>query len=149
MPMVTHQRCMSSMAPLRSPMALAVRVSRLISSTRVWRPLNCSGVSSSWASLKARWPLMPMPPKQMSTPPSFSIVRAMLSGSLGSGNTRWPSGMTSSGRILLYTVRSMKPRKLSLSSLPIHCFSSVRYSSMLRNHTFFRLMPSPFTMSTK
>lgn len=69
MPMVTHQRGMSSTAPLRSPIALAVRVSREISSTRVGRARNWSGVSSSWASLKATWPLMPMPPKQMSTPP--------------------------------------------------------------------------------
>ena len=100
MPMVTALLGMAAMAPPRSPMALAVLVSGVRVSTRVPRAANCSGVSSGWASLKARWPLMPMPPKAMSTPPSSSIRRSTLPGSAGSGKTRCSGGMSSSASTL-------------------------------------------------
>ena len=101
MPIVTHFLGIASIAPFRSPIALATRVSRLMVSTRVCSAANSSGVSSSCASLKARWPLMPMPPKAMSTPPRRSISRAMAPVSCGSGKTRCASGISSSGSIFV------------------------------------------------
>ena len=149
MPMVTHLWGMSSRAPPRSPTQLVARVSGWMSSTRVGSWANCSGVSSGWGSLKARWPVMPMPPKAMSTPPSSSMRAGMRPRSLGSGNTRCSSGMSSSGSILPYTFRAMKPRKDRGSFWSIHWPSSVRYSSMLMNQQFFRDSFSRFTRRTK
>ena len=60
------------MAPLRSPMALAHLVSLEMARTLVSRVANSSADTSS-ASLKARCPFIPIPPKHISTPPSSSI----------------------------------------------------------------------------
>ena len=54
MPMVTAFFGIASIAPFRSPIALEVRVSRLMVRTRVCSAANSSAVSSSCASLNAR-----------------------------------------------------------------------------------------------
>ena len=69
--------------------------------------------------------------------------------SLGSGKTRCSSGMSSSGAILPYTSRAMKPRKDRGFSSAIHWPSSVRYSSMLMNQQFLRESCSRLTSRTK
>ena len=74
---------------------LIVRVSRVSDSTRVGSAANSSGVIAtpgSGGSLKAMWPLMPIPPKQASTPPRLAIRLAIRSGCCGSGNTRCSGG---------------------------------------------------------
>ena len=59
---------------------IAKAVKALLDELGVWCARNSSFVSDGSASLNATCPLIPIPPKQISTPPSFSISSGTYSG---------------------------------------------------------------------
>ena len=76
-PTVLASSGIRSMLPRDVVIELMRRVSRESRTTRVARSANSSMVTvspGSGGSLNATWPVMPMPPKQASVPPNFSIA---------------------------------------------------------------------------
>ena len=130
-------------------MQLVARVSGWMESTRVSSAANSSAESSGSGSLNARCPVMPMPPKAMSTPPSSSMTRTDAAGVCGVGEDAVLFGNDELRANLAVDRALHKARNESASAASIHSSSSVRYSSMLMNQQFLSETLRSFTKRTK